>query len=424
MVQARKSAYVVVVGDVGRSPRMCNHATSLAETGDYDVTLVGHCQSEVRNDVKSHPRIALRHIPTYTLNAKISKIPRLLNYVFKVIWQALTLWFALPLVRGPDVILLQNPPGVPALIVCYLYSLLHRTQFVIDWHNYGYSIMALSLGNDHFLVRLSRCIEEFVGRRVAKSFCVSQAMKRDLSGNMGVESGVSVLYDRPGSMFRPCTPSESVNLFSKLAADYPEVSALTDDGTTHYKRPAVLVSSTSWTEDEDFSILVEALQSYEESASSKDRLPDLVCVITGKGPLKDHYLGVIRDHDWKRVRVVTPWLEPEDYPTVLASADLGVSLHTSSSGVDLPMKVVDMFGCGLPVAAKRFEAISELVVDGVNGVTFDGSPDLAKFITDWFADFGTEEYRTRDAKYRAGVAAWSKDRWEETWNTVAKPVFD
>ena len=76
MVQARKSAFVVVVGDVGRSPRMCNHATSLAETGDYDVTLVGHCQSEVRNDVKSHPRIALRHIPTYTLNTKISKIPR------------------------------------------------------------------------------------------------------------------------------------------------------------------------------------------------------------------------------------------------------------------------------------------------------------------------------------------------------------
>ena len=26
-----KSAYVVVVGDVGRSPRMCNHALSLAQ---------------------------------------------------------------------------------------------------------------------------------------------------------------------------------------------------------------------------------------------------------------------------------------------------------------------------------------------------------------------------------------------------------
>ena len=73
---------------------------------------------------------------------------RLLNYVLKVLWQSVTMWLTLPLVRGPDVILLQNPPGIPALMVCYIYSVLHRTHFVIDWHNYGYSIMALSLGND------------------------------------------------------------------------------------------------------------------------------------------------------------------------------------------------------------------------------------------------------------------------------------
>ena len=38
-----KSAYVVVVGDVGRSPRMCNHALSLAQV----VPTFCHCFLEV-----------------------------------------------------------------------------------------------------------------------------------------------------------------------------------------------------------------------------------------------------------------------------------------------------------------------------------------------------------------------------------------
>lgn len=43
--------------------------------------------------------------------------------------------------------------------------------------------------------------------------------------------------------------------------------------------------------------------------------------------------------DLRRVAFRLLWLEAADYPLLLGSCDLGVCLHMSSSGVDLPMKV-------------------------------------------------------------------------------------
>lgn len=93
---------------------------------------------------------------------------------------------------------------------------------------------------------------------------------------------------------------------------------------------------------------------YETSCNLTEKLPKLFCVITGKGPEKERYLEKIEQKQWKNIQVFTPWLEAADYPKMVASADLGVCLHTSSSGLDLPMKVVDMFGAGLPVCAFDF----------------------------------------------------------------------
>ena len=118
----------------------------------------------------------------------------------------------------------------------------------------------------------------------------------------------------------------------------------------------IFVSSTSWTPDENFEILMDAITRSDKQISQfKGEKRSIVLVITGKGPLRKAFEDKLKYLRLRNLKVLTVWLEPEAYPKLLACADLGISLHTSSSGLDLPMKIVDMLGSGLPVCAYSYE---------------------------------------------------------------------
>ncbi|KAG0655115.1 mannosyltransferase [Rhodotorula mucilaginosa] len=426
-----KSVALVVLGDIGRSPRMLYHADSFARNG-FETRIVAHRGSTPPDSLAARTNVHFDYLETPL--AWVTRLPRPLFLLFaplKILLGAFGLYRTLMSLRSPPgYLFVQNPPAIPTLAIVKLVALLRGSRVIIDWHNTGYSVLALRLGNDHLAVSLARSFEHFFGR-----------------GN------VVTLHDRPPASFRRLAPHEAHELFRRLPslvslhattfsdpdAD-PSSTLFTDpEGYLLPSRPALLVSSTSWTADEDFSVLLRALSEYERAARSLEfktrRLPKLVVLITGKGAGKKAFEEEVARREqlegWESVRVRTEWLEREDYPRLLGSADLGISLHTSTSGIDLPMKVVDMFGCDLPVVALDFPCIGELVKDGQNGRTFKTAKELFALLSVLLAGFPNNETPELDslrngiktARYGgAGVdEAWGS--WDENWDRVVLPLL-
>jgi beta-1,4-mannosyltransferase len=253
-------------------------------------------------------------------------------------------------------------------------------------------------------------LEKSMARLSFCDFTVSDAMKSHLIKESYSRECLT-LYDRPPAHFQPLSEARSREFLKTF-----EPSVAEDRQSTK-----LIVSSTSWTLDEDFSILLDALVAYSSQADQR-KLPSLVAVITGKGPTKAFYQERIwqlqQEKKLKDVLIRTEWLSNEDYALLLGSADLGVSLHMSSSGLDLPMKVVDMFGTGLPVAGYQYEAIPELIEDGVNGRLFKDSKDLAAQLVELFEGDGSSLQ-----ELRKGAMKEPRYRWDDEWDDVAGRVF-
>lgn len=373
-------------------------------------------ESETHPDVSSSPRISIVPIPPHPAFLQTSnKLLFLLFAPLKVIFQISCLWRCLAYQTKPAKwLLVQNPPSIPTLAIASLICFLRHTNLVIDWHNFGYSILALKLGEGHPLVRFSKWYEKAFCAYATAHLCVTEAMASVLKREISLQAPILPLHDRPASHLQPIPDRQAQEGVIRFLPETCSAGSVL--GTEDFK---VLVSSTSWTPDEDFSLLIDALCQYSKLAvTTKPSLPPILAIITGKGPQRGMYLEQISKLEsaghLKKVSIRTAWLSTENYANLLAAASLGVSLHTSSSGVDLPMKVVDMFGAGLPVVGwDRFKAWPELVTEGINGKGFGSSSDLVENLVELF------ENSTKLDALRAGALKESTRRWDDEWDPVA-----
>ncbi|WVF72617.1 hypothetical protein IAT40_007435 [Kwoniella sp. CBS 6097] len=452
-----KTVTILVVGDIGRSPRMMYHASSFAKKG-WQVFLIGYKETTPISDLVDNPLVKIYDLiePPSLLGA----LPWIFRAPIRVCYQVysimqLAIW-EIPV--NTEVLLVQNPPSIPTLPVAQLISFASDAKLFIDWHNTGYSILGMRVGKNSPLTKIALGIERLFGGSAWAHLFVTNALKQHLTIDWNLQGKRAVLHDRPPSHFRRTTPAIQHELFHRIgplispALPAPLSTNGSDDSTPFTQlsstnepvprsdRPALVVSSTSWTADEDFNLLITALDVYQAAinVNALDKggnIPKLIVLITGKGALRSQFEKTVAQREksgkWKDVTARCIFLRSEDYPILLGSADLGVSLHTSSSGRDLPMKVVDMFGCGTPVLAKGFGCIGELVKDGKNGRVFQSGEELGQQLIEVLSSFPEAplladlqsyfDHNTTTKKVDesdSGLEQTEWNPWDENWDRV------
>lgn len=98
---------------------------------------------------------------------------------------------------------------------------------------------------------------------------------------------ISVLYDRAvKGKFKKLNNKEKFSLFAKVGLQNIFLKKGNDQIIEVKDRPFLLLTSTSYTPDEDLGLLVDALMLY----SKIDGLPKIHLIVTGTGPLKSQFL--------------------------------------------------------------------------------------------------------------------------------------
>jgi beta-1,4-mannosyltransferase len=290
-------------------------------------------------------------------------------------------------------------------------------RFIVDWHNVGYTLLRRRLGGWHPAVRFARWFERRDAQRVSGNLCVSRGMATFLQQRFGVRQA-QVLYDRPSSVFAPLDRAERERFRQAFFGRLGVVGA----------SAGFVICPSSWTEDEDFDVAIDAVLRLEEkirgweAGAPARRFPHLIMLVTGDGARRVEFERRFAGLPARRIQLRARWLEPEEYPKVVGSADLGLCLHRSSSGLDIPMKIADLFGAGVPVCALDYGAsLAERVRHGDNGLIFSTPGQLADILFDLFEAYPADQ--TALDRLRSGARKSARPTWEEGWALEARSVL-
>lgn len=383
-VPVTSSALVAVLGDLGRSPRMLNHARSLLAEG-WTVTLAGLLETELPADLACHP--AVQVIATeLTVAAKLWPRTRAR---LRLLWQLARLD------PKASLVIVQNPPAFPILAALALAGNHRRPILIVDWHNLGHRLLSQA-GFSRIVVAVYRSLERRLASRVTAHWTVSSAMADHLRRWLGTPS-VTIVPDQPpsGLLKKNADLQPRDSWWRRTLPNVPPPPTDT----------AWLVLPSSWTLDEANGMLCDAIGLIARGEIGWQDRRRITVIATGRGRGLESFLKKVPITGKIELRAV--WLKAADYFDLLRCADAGLCLHNSASGLDLPHKLADMRGTGLPALVLDYgPVLRETFTPGLHGELFRSAPELAAALARLAA--------STPARYPATGPVW-EDGWKNAF---------
>jgi beta-1,4-mannosyltransferase len=412
----RQRMLVLIQGELAQSPRMLNHARELAAVG-AEVHLVGFAGVALPPEFTERRRFMIHEISRVGAG-RWRNLPRPLFIAaaaLRSLWLTFRIgWLLLCFRPRPHSILVQNPPALPAAVLAVAAARIHRATLIVDWHNFAAAMLALRVGPGYFLVRIVERFEHWLARNADANLCVSDALCQRVRPSAR-RGACLVLRDRPLQQPKPATARERNHILRRVW-EALSIEPDSSDGA----EPVVVVSSTSWSQDEDMGMLLDGLMALKSEPSAT--LPPLAVIVTGLGPGRAEFEARARGVDGPGLRIATGWLADDLYRDLLRAAHLGVSMHRSASGLDLPMKIVDMIEAGLPVLAYDYApCLAELLPRERAAGLFTTPTELADRLRSLLQDYPE---LARLARIRTAMSDLASPGWAEEWRRVALPIFD
>lgn len=174
------TALILVLGDIGRSPRMMYHTESFAKHG-WESAIVGYTDTPLIPSLLGIPHVhvfGLANPPKSWM-----KLPWIFRAPIRIIYQIISVLYIclVTIPVHPAVIMVQNPPSIPTLALAQLISYLCGSKLIIDWHNTGYSILAMRTGESSILVKIAKWFESYFGRQAYAHLFVTRALQSFLT---------------------------------------------------------------------------------------------------------------------------------------------------------------------------------------------------------------------------------------------------